>query len=318
MDTKTASVGRATSASTSAGRVSVGCRCDAWTKRCPRSATRQRPVGLGGRPPPARCEVRRAGRPARCRQPLPNGAAPRPFHSCDRRRRNGRPAPLDGVTTTLDDTGALRADLAHAVELGFTGKLCIHPRQVAPVNETFTPTETELRWAKGVVPRSVTGRSASTMVSGSTAPSSCTLEPSRPGQSWPEKRVRAVGFVPIRRLAIRTAATLSPGDRYPALLSPAGRWSQPVGDRGRPLASRDAKLSARPSSDRHKRPGRWRSSVVREFAWDSCRSSPTRIRSAASCARSAAALFPYRRAICGVVQPLRSMRSPSLPPAFRK
>ncbi|WP_191244975.1 HpcH/HpaI aldolase/citrate lyase family protein [Amycolatopsis deserti] len=63
----------------------------------------------------------------------------------------GRGAPIDGVTTALDDEAVLRADLEHAIELGFTGKLCIHPRQAGPVNAAFTPTEAEIRWAEEVL-----------------------------------------------------------------------------------------------------------------------------------------------------------------------
>ena len=62
----------------------------------------------------------------------------------------GRPAPLDGVTTDLSEAGLLGADVAHAVQLGFTGKLCIHPRQVAVVNELFSPSFEELEWARAV------------------------------------------------------------------------------------------------------------------------------------------------------------------------
>ncbi|GAA3789605.1 CoA ester lyase [Amycolatopsis tucumanensis] len=63
----------------------------------------------------------------------------------------GRAAPIDGVTTALDDPAVLQADLAHAIELGFTGKLCIHPRQVGPVHEACTPTAAEISWAEGVL-----------------------------------------------------------------------------------------------------------------------------------------------------------------------
>ncbi|GAA3796344.1 MULTISPECIES: HpcH/HpaI aldolase/citrate lyase family protein [Amycolatopsis] len=62
-----------------------------------------------------------------------------------------RAAPIDGVTTELDDPAVLRADLAHAIELGFTAKLCIHPRQVGPVHEACTPTAAEVEWAEGVL-----------------------------------------------------------------------------------------------------------------------------------------------------------------------
>ncbi|WP_027930053.1 HpcH/HpaI aldolase/citrate lyase family protein [Amycolatopsis thermoflava] len=63
----------------------------------------------------------------------------------------GRAAPIDGVTTTLHNTDILQADLAHAIKLGFTGKLCIHPRQVGLVHEACTPTAAEIEWAEGVL-----------------------------------------------------------------------------------------------------------------------------------------------------------------------
>lgn len=63
----------------------------------------------------------------------------------------GLPGPVDGVTARLDDSAALEADLELSRTLGFTGKLCIHPRQVAPVNEAFSPTAEELAWARRVL-----------------------------------------------------------------------------------------------------------------------------------------------------------------------
>lgn len=63
----------------------------------------------------------------------------------------GRGAPIDGVTTALDDEDVLRADLDHAVTLGFTAKLCIHPRQVRPANQVFTPSDQEIDWARQVL-----------------------------------------------------------------------------------------------------------------------------------------------------------------------
>lgn len=59
--------------------------------------------------------------------------------------------PVDGVTTSVADAGALDADVAHARRLGFTGKLCIHPRQVAAVVSGFAPTEADQAWANQVV-----------------------------------------------------------------------------------------------------------------------------------------------------------------------
>ncbi|MEU6641884.1 CoA ester lyase [Saccharomonospora sp. NPDC046836] len=60
-------------------------------------------------------------------------------------------APIDGVTIALDDESALRADIEHAVRLGFTGKLCIHPAQIATAGEGFAPTEDEIEWARAVL-----------------------------------------------------------------------------------------------------------------------------------------------------------------------
>ena len=59
--------------------------------------------------------------------------------------------PVDGVTVTLDDTAKLAADASAARRLGFGGKLCIHPKQVAQVNASFSPGEDELAKAREVV-----------------------------------------------------------------------------------------------------------------------------------------------------------------------
>lgn len=56
--------------------------------------------------------------------------------------------PVDGVTTALHSSAVLEADLAVTRELGFGGKLCIHPRQVNPVNDSLRPSDDELAWAR--------------------------------------------------------------------------------------------------------------------------------------------------------------------------
>ncbi len=63
----------------------------------------------------------------------------------------GIDAPIEGVTTALDDSEQLTADVARARALGFGAKQCIHPKQVAAVNAGFMPREHELRWARGVL-----------------------------------------------------------------------------------------------------------------------------------------------------------------------
>ena len=61
------------------------------------------------------------------------------------------PAPVDGVTTAIDDPVQLRADTVRSRRLGFGGKLCIHPKQIAVVNECFQPAAGEVEWARRVV-----------------------------------------------------------------------------------------------------------------------------------------------------------------------
>ncbi|RSD07346.1 HpcH/HpaI aldolase/citrate lyase family protein [Amycolatopsis eburnea] len=72
----------------------------------------------------------------------------------------GLAPPVDGVTTDLRDDDRLAADVRYARRLGFGGKLCVHPRQVAPVQMGFEPTEAEREWARRVV---TAGASVSTV-----------------------------------------------------------------------------------------------------------------------------------------------------------
>ncbi len=63
----------------------------------------------------------------------------------------GLQPPVDGVTTAFDSPESVRADTLRARRLGFGGKLCIHPKQIATVHECFGPTPEELAWAKRVI-----------------------------------------------------------------------------------------------------------------------------------------------------------------------
>jgi len=66
-------------------------------------------------------------------------------------RLAGLQPPVDGVSTTLDDPAHIEADALHARRLGFGGKLCIHPKQVAVVNQGFSPTPAQVDWARRVI-----------------------------------------------------------------------------------------------------------------------------------------------------------------------
>lgn len=66
-------------------------------------------------------------------------------------RLAGIQSPVDGPSTALDDAEQVTADTQRARRMGFGGKLCIHPRQVAPVNAVFAPSAADLAWAKRVL-----------------------------------------------------------------------------------------------------------------------------------------------------------------------
>ncbi|MGB9905198.1 MAG: HpcH/HpaI aldolase/citrate lyase family protein [Desulfotomaculales bacterium] len=59
--------------------------------------------------------------------------------------------PLDTVNPDFQDLPSLAEEAREAKRLGFQGKLVIHPAQVAPVNEAFTPSQEEVAWAKKVI-----------------------------------------------------------------------------------------------------------------------------------------------------------------------
>jgi len=66
-------------------------------------------------------------------------------------RLAGLAAPIDGVTLAFSDDAAAEEDARRAAALGFGGKLCIHPRQIAPVLCGFAPSPEETEWARKVI-----------------------------------------------------------------------------------------------------------------------------------------------------------------------
>jgi citrate lyase subunit beta/citryl-CoA lyase len=59
--------------------------------------------------------------------------------------------PIDNICVAVRDEEAFRADTALGRDLGFEGKMCIHPAQVAIANELYTPTEEEIERARTIV-----------------------------------------------------------------------------------------------------------------------------------------------------------------------
>lgn len=64
---------------------------------------------------------------------------------------SGLAPPVEGVTMDVKNPDLLAEDINRARRLGFGGKLCIHPSQVAAVNDGFCATAEEVLWAERVV-----------------------------------------------------------------------------------------------------------------------------------------------------------------------
>ena len=65
-------------------------------------------------------------------------------------RLGGVPA-LDQVVTDFGDEERFEREAKEARAMGYAGKLCIHPAQVALALAAFSPSEEQLAWARGVL-----------------------------------------------------------------------------------------------------------------------------------------------------------------------
>ena len=66
-------------------------------------------------------------------------------------RAGGLPPPVAGVTPDITDELPLLADLQRARAHGFSAKLCIHPKQIAPIHRALQPSDEEITWARKVI-----------------------------------------------------------------------------------------------------------------------------------------------------------------------
>ena len=66
-------------------------------------------------------------------------------------RAAGIEPPLDTVWADLRDAEGFARSAAHAAALGFQGKMCIHPDQIAGANTAFSPSAEQLAWAGRVI-----------------------------------------------------------------------------------------------------------------------------------------------------------------------
>lgn len=60
-------------------------------------------------------------------------------------------APIDAVYPNFRDAAGLLKQCREAVRDGFTAKMCIHPDQVGPINEAFTPSASAIARARQIV-----------------------------------------------------------------------------------------------------------------------------------------------------------------------
>ncbi len=58
---------------------------------------------------------------------------------------------IDGVYADFRDEAGLRKECADAFRDGFSGKMAIHPAQIAPINEMFTPSDAALARARAII-----------------------------------------------------------------------------------------------------------------------------------------------------------------------
>lgn len=66
-------------------------------------------------------------------------------------RAAGLEPPIDTVFIELRETTAFEASCRRGAVLGFQGRLCIHPDQVAAANAAYSPTEAEIARAQRIV-----------------------------------------------------------------------------------------------------------------------------------------------------------------------
>ena len=58
---------------------------------------------------------------------------------------------LDGVWLDIPDVDGAREEARKLKAMGFAGRAAIHPAQVAPIHDAYTPTEAELTRARKIV-----------------------------------------------------------------------------------------------------------------------------------------------------------------------
>lgn len=77
-----------------------------------------------------------------------------------------KPAPVDGVTTDAHNGALVTEQARYSCEMGFKGKLLIHPAQIEPAKQGFRPSEAEIERAKGIIAAGASNSSGVAMYQG--------------------------------------------------------------------------------------------------------------------------------------------------------
>jgi hypothetical protein len=174
--------------------------------------------------------------------------------------RLARVAVVDQVVADFRDDDRFRAEAADARAMGFAGKLCIHPAQVALANAAFSPSEADIARATAMLaaydaaaPRA--GPRSPSRVRWWTNPS-----PARPERSWRALRTDRDGVQPSPTTSPTVATTdancpasttrscfasakLEPAFHRDHLASDGGELADGFGSQGADLASDGGELA---------------------------------------------------------------------------
>lgn len=74
--------------------------------------------------------------------------------------------PIDSPCLEFRNLVEVQAAAQRACQLGFSGKLAIHPNQIEPLNEAFSPTEAELAHARKIVESFASAATGVTVIDG--------------------------------------------------------------------------------------------------------------------------------------------------------
>ncbi len=81
-------------------------------------------------------------------------------------RLAGIAAPIEGVTTAIDDKLVLASETLRGKRFGFGAKLCIHPAQLSVVHASYLPQAAEVDWAERVLVAAAGSQGAAVAVDG--------------------------------------------------------------------------------------------------------------------------------------------------------